>query len=46
MFSVINTNRLQYVAIFLSILLFVFIFELTRKKKIREVYSLLWFFSA
>jgi len=37
-------NRIQYIAIICSIGLLFFIFELTRRKKIREQYSLLWLF--
>ena len=40
------SNRIQYVAIFGSIILLLFIFELIRKKKLKEKYSLLWFFVA
>lgn len=40
------SNRIQYVAIFGSIVLLLFIFELIRKKKLKEKYSLLWFFVA
>jgi hypothetical protein len=39
----IDTTRIQFVAIAGSILLLLFIFELTRKGKIRVPYSLLWF---
>lgn len=42
----VDTLRIQYVAIFGSALLFLFIFELTRKGAIRIPYSLLWFFLA
>lgn len=37
-------NRIQYIAIICSIALLIFIFELTRRKKIRDQYSLLWLF--
>ena len=37
-------NRIQYIAIICSIVLLIFIFELTRRKKIRDQYSLLWLF--
>ena len=39
-----NTERVQLFAIIGSILLFLFILELIRKKRIKEQYSLLWFF--
>jgi len=42
--DIIVPNRIQYIAIICSIGLLLFIFELTRRKKIREQYSLLWFF--
>lgn len=38
----INADRIQYVAIVGSILILVGIFELIRKKKLKEQYSLLW----
>jgi hypothetical protein len=41
---IVDTNRIQYGAIIGSLLLFLFIFELTRKGAIRIPYSLLWFF--
>ena len=41
---IVDTSRIQYVAIAGSILLLLFIFELTRKGKIRVQYALLWFF--
>lgn len=37
-------NRIQYITIILSIGLLIFIFELIRRKKIKEQYSLLWLF--
>ena len=40
----VDTTRIQYVAIIGSLLLFLFVFELTRKGAIRIPYSLLWFF--
>ena len=40
--NVFNANRIQYIAVACSIVLLIIIFELTRKKKIREEYSLLW----
>lgn len=36
--------RIQLVSIIGSVLFLLFIFELTRKEKIREAYSLLWLF--
>ena len=39
----VDTTRIQYVAVIGSILLLLFIFELTRKGAIRIPYSLLWF---
>ncbi|MDP8200615.1 MAG: DUF2304 domain-containing protein [Candidatus Tenebribacter burtonii] len=38
------SNRIQYIAVICSVALLVFIFELTRRKKIREQYSILWLF--
>lgn len=40
-----NTERVQIFAIIGSVVIFLFILELIRKKKIKEQYSLLWFFS-
>jgi len=40
----IDINRVQYIAIAVSILLFSFILWLIRSKKIKEEYSLLWIF--
>jgi hypothetical protein len=40
---IVDTSRIQYVAIVGCILLLLFIFELTRKGKIRVQYALLWF---
>ena len=37
-------NRIQFLAIVGSILFLIFVFELIRKKKIKEAYSLLWIF--
>lgn len=42
--SIYTSNRIQYIAIFCSFALLVFIFELTRREKIREQYSILWLF--
>lgn len=42
--EIITSNRVQYIAIACSIALFIFILELTRRKKIRDEYSILWFF--
>lgn len=42
--DIIVPNRIQYISIILSIGLLIFIFELIRRKKIREQYSLLWLF--
>jgi hypothetical protein len=39
----VDTSRIQYVAIAGSILLLLFIFELARKGRIRIQYSVLWF---
>ena len=44
MHNAIVQNRIQYIAIIFSIVLLIFIFELIRRKKIREQYSLLWLF--
>jgi hypothetical protein len=41
-----SVQTTQYIAIFVSIGLFLYIFYLVRKKKIREEYSLLWLFSS
>ncbi len=40
--NVFNANRIQYIAVACSIVLLIIIFGLTRKKKIKEEYSLLW----
>jgi hypothetical protein len=37
-------HRVQFFAVVGSIALFIFILELIRKRRIREQYSLLWFF--
>jgi len=42
--SIINTKRIQYIAIIGSLFLLIFILELIRRKKIQEDYSLLWLF--
>jgi hypothetical protein len=42
----INVQTTQYIAIIVSICLFVFIFYLIRNKKIKEEYSLLWLFTS
>lgn len=41
--SNVNTAIIQYYAIFFSISYLIFIFELVRRKKIKEQYSILWF---
>jgi hypothetical protein len=41
-----NVQTTQYIAIFVSISLFLYIFYLVRKKKIKEEYSLLWLSSS
>ena len=41
-----NIQTTQYIAIFVSISLFLYIFYLVRKKKIKEEYSLLWLASS
>ena len=41
-----NAQTTQYIAIFVSISLFLYIFYLIRKKKIKEEYSLLWLSSS
>jgi hypothetical protein len=41
-----NVQTTQYIAIIVSISLFVYIFYLVRKKKIKEEYSLLWLSSS
>lgn len=40
----VNINIIQYVAIVGSLLLFLFVLELVRRKKIKEQYSILWLF--
>jgi hypothetical protein len=40
----INPARIQYLAVAGSLLFLILVFELVRKKKIREEYSLLWIF--
>jgi len=42
--NMVISNRIQYISIVCSIGLLIFIFELIRRKKIREQYSLLWLF--
>ncbi|MDD3051748.1 MAG: DUF2304 domain-containing protein [Candidatus Cloacimonetes bacterium] len=42
----VDTSRIQYIAIVISILFFLFIIELIREKKLKEQYSLLWLFSS
>lgn len=37
-------HRVQFIAVIGSIAIFLFILELIRKRRIREQYSLLWFF--
>ncbi len=44
MFGHFNNNTIQYIAIAGSLLFLFFIFNLVRKKKMREEYSLLWIF--
>jgi len=39
---IVNVKRIQYIAVFVSSLLLIFIVELIRRKKIREDYSLVW----
>ena len=41
-----NVQTTQYIAIFVSISLFLYILYLVRKKKIKEEYSLLWLSSS
>jgi hypothetical protein len=41
-----SVQTTQYIAIFVSLSLFLYIFYLVRKKKIKEEYSLLWLFSS
>lgn len=40
----INTNIIQYISIAGSIVIFLLVIELVRRKKIKEQYSLLWIF--
>jgi hypothetical protein len=40
----VNINIIQYLSIFGSIFILIFIFELVRKKRLKEEYSLLWLF--
>lgn len=44
MLTDVNTVKIQFFAIIGSLLLLVFIFELIRRKKIKEQFSLLWLF--
>ncbi len=39
-------NRIQFIAILISLAIALIIFQLIRKKKLLEQYSLLWFFSS
>lgn len=41
-----NIQTTQYIAIIVSIVLFLYILYLVRKRKIKEEYSLLWLFSS
>lgn len=41
-----SVQKTQYIAIFVSLSLFLYIFYLVRKKKIKEEYSLLWLSSS
>ncbi len=41
-----NVQTTQYIAIAVSVALFVYILYLVRKKRIKEEYSLLWLFSS
>jgi hypothetical protein len=41
-----NVQTTQYIAVIVSICLFLFIFYLVRNKKIKEEYSLLWLFTS
>jgi hypothetical protein len=43
-YGVVNTDRIQYIAIAGSIGLLLLILELIRRKKLKEEYSLLWLF--
>jgi len=40
----VNIYRISYIAIIVSTLILLFIFELIRKNKLKERYSLLWLF--
>ena len=42
----VDTSRIQYAAIVGCVVLLLFLFELTRKGKIRVQYAILWFFVA
>jgi len=44
MFKGYSTNKIQYFALFGSVIITIFIVELIRKKKLKEEYSLLWLF--
>ncbi len=44
MFKSYSTNKIQYFALFGSVIITIFIVELIRKKKLKEEYSLLWLF--
>jgi hypothetical protein len=39
----VETYRIQIVAVIVSLMMMGFIFELIRRKKLREKYSLMWF---
>jgi len=41
-----SVQKTQYIAIFVSVSLFLYIFYLVRKKKIKEEYSLMWLSSS
>lgn len=41
-----NIQTTQYIAIFVSLALFLYILYLVRKRRIKEEYSLLWLFSS
>lgn len=44
MMSFLRNNRIQLIAIAGSLFILILLFELIRKRKLKEEYSLLWFF--
>lgn len=40
--TLVDVNRIQYLAIFGSLLMLLFLIELVRRKKIKEEYAIIW----